>query len=253
MDLVEDLSGRLRSLRQQVAKATRYRRLRTEVRQGEVYLGLARYAGLAGDRRVLGERLRAATQTEETKRKELERYDADIESHRETVDLLDSALGGLRDELAEMEASRREQESARMYQGRESEQLRERIQRLSADREQAQRDLMRVWFAFRMTREHDEIAASAQTIRSDAEQAEQIAETAEVAVSKRRKEIEETKTSVLMVRQLARIARIARPVDRPRDIQDRIADVSFRIRWRRTQSPIMRRRWGSQNLGRFCD
>ncbi len=232
MDLVEDLSGRLRSLRQQVAKATRYRRLRTEVRQGEVYLGLARYAGLAGDRRVLGERLRAATQTEETKRKELERYDADIESHRETVDLLDSALGGLRDELAEMEASRREQESARMYQGRESEQLRERIQRLTADRDQAQRDLDAGLVRLQeLMQEHDEIADSAQTIRSDAEQAEQMAETAEVAVSKRRKEIEETKASVLdLVRQLARdrANRTASELRRE-DIQDRIADVSFRI------------------------
>ena len=36
-DLVEDLAGRLRALKRQVNKATRYRRLRTEVKHGEVY------------------------------------------------------------------------------------------------------------------------------------------------------------------------------------------------------------------------
>ena len=82
-DLVEDLSSRLRSLKRQVAKATRYRRLRTEVKQGEVYLGLAKYSGLAGDRRAIAERLRSTVTLEESKRRELERQDEEIGSKRD--------------------------------------------------------------------------------------------------------------------------------------------------------------------------
>ena len=87
-DLVEDLSTRLRSLRRQVTKATRYRRLRTEVKQGEVFLGVARYSALAGDRRAIAERLRNTTTTEQAKRRELERQDEEIGSKREAVEVL---------------------------------------------------------------------------------------------------------------------------------------------------------------------
>jgi chromosome segregation protein len=115
-DLVEDLASRLRSLKRQVTKATRYRQLRTEVRQGEIFLGVARYSGLSGDRKALSESLRAVSTVEQTKRRELERQDQEIGSKRDAVEVLESIVGGLRDELSELEATRREQESARLYQ-----------------------------------------------------------------------------------------------------------------------------------------
>jgi len=231
-DLVDDLSSRLRALRRQVAKATRYRRLRTEVRQGEVYLGLARYSGLAGDRKVLSERLRTATQTEETKRRELERQDVDIGKHREAVEVLEASVGSLRDELAEMEASRREQESARLYQGRESQQLQERIDRLIAASEQAQLDL-EVGASRRKEAqgEHDKVVDSSQSVRDQAEQTQALADVAEKVVVERRKTIEDTKSSVLdLVRRLARdqANREASKL-RHEDVEARIADLTFRV------------------------
>jgi chromosome segregation protein len=231
-DLVEDLSSRLRTLRRQVAKATRYRRLRTEVRQGEIYLGLTRYSGLAGDRRVLGERLRTATQTEETKRRELERQDVDIHAQREAVEVLEAGVGVLRDELAEMEASRREQESARMYQGRESQQLQERINRLRATHDQANQDLA-IGLARReeAQAEHDKVASSATSIRTQASQAEAVANDAEAVVLERRRAIDDFKATVLdLVRQLAR-DRANRDASKLRreDVDNRIADLCFRV------------------------
>lgn len=231
-DLVEDLSGRLRALRRQVAKATRYRRLRTEVRQGEIYLGLARYSGLAGDRRVLGEQLRTATQTEDTKRRELERQDVDIEAQRQAVEVLEAGVGTLRDELAELEASRREQESARMYQGRESQQLQERIERLQATRDQAKQDLA-TGLARReeAQSEYDKVANSAASIRAQASEAAIVANEAEAVVLQRRRTIDDSKTVVLdLVRQLAR-DRANRDASKLRreDVDNRIADLGFRI------------------------
>ena len=231
-DLVDDLSSRLRSLRRQVAKATRYRRLRTEVRQGEIYLGLARYSGLVGDRRALSERLRAATQTEEAKRRELERQDVDIEKHREAVEVLETALGALRDELGELEASRREQESARLYQGRESQQLHERIERLTTACDQAKRDLDTGAKRRKEAQaEHDLVVQSAQLVRNNADTASEAADDAEKTVLACRRAIEDTKTQVMdVVRQLAR-DRANREASKLRreDVDGRIADLTFRL------------------------
>ena len=144
--------------------------------------GLARYSGLAGDRRALSERLRAATQTEEVERRELERQDVDIGTHREAVDLLEASLGQLRDELAELEASRREQESARLYQGRESQQLQERIERLTAACDQSKRDLEAGSARRKEAQaEHDQVVESSKSVRMKADTAKAAAESAEVA------------------------------------------------------------------------
>jgi len=231
-DLVDDLSTRLRSLKRQVTKATRYRRLRTEVKQGEVYLGLAKYSGLAGDRRAIAERLRATTTTEESKRRELERQDEEIGSKREAVDVLESVLGGMRDELAEMEATRRERESARMYQGREASQLTERIERLSGAKESAEQEL-KVSSERRQEAqlEYERVDGAAGDIRGRVDEAMTVADSAEGAVRLRREKIEGAKAEVLeLIRALAR-DRASKEAGRLRreDVEGRIADLGFRI------------------------
>jgi len=231
-DLVEDLAGRLRSLKRQVNKATRYRRLRTEVKQGEVYLGLARYGGLAGDRKVVAERLRTTTQTEEAKRRELSRQDEEIGTHREAVEVMEQALGDLRDELGELEATRRERESARMYQGREASQLTERIERLSRAKEDSEKEL-----AISQARrseaqaEVDGVSASADGVREEVTRAVALADDADRTVQSRRARIEAAKAEVLdLIRSLAR-DRASKEASRLRkeDINGRIADLAFRI------------------------
>ena len=231
-DLVEDLAGRLRALKRQVNKATRYRRLRTEVKQGEVYLGLARYGGLAGDRKVVAERLWTTTQTEEAKRRELARQDEEIGTHRDAVEVMEQALGDLRDELGELEATRRERESARMYQGREASQLTERIERLSRAKEDSEKELS-VSQARRVEAqaEVDGVRASADGVRERVSEAVALADQAELAVQSRRQRIESAKAEVLeLIRSLAR-DRASKEASRLRkeDINGRIADLGFRI------------------------
>jgi chromosome segregation protein len=231
-DLVEDLTGRLRSLKRQVTKATRYRSLRTEVRQGEIYLGLSRYAALAADRKALSERLRTSSTTEEAKLRELERQESGILEAREAVDVLDSGVGVLRDQLGDLEATRREQESARLYQGRESEQLLERIERLGASRLQAEADL-KVSSERRSESqaEHDKVLLVASTANETAEAAATVAADAEKTVQARRAEIDDAKSLVLdMVRSLAR-DRASKEAARQRriDVEERLADLDFRI------------------------
>jgi chromosome segregation protein len=231
-DLVDDLSGRLRSLKRQVNKATRYRQLRTEVRQGEIFLGVARYSGLSGDRKALSETLRTVSNTEEAKRRELERQDLEIASKREAVGLFEGVVGTLRDELGELEATRREQESARLYQGRESSQLAERIERLVASRETSEGEL-RTNSATRAAaqEQHDKVESSAASVRIRVEQSAQAADEAEEAVSIRRRKIEVTKGEVLdYIRSLARDrANVESGRLRREDLEGRNADLGFRI------------------------
>ena len=238
-DLVEDLTGRLRSLKRQVAKATRYRGYRTEVRQGEIYLGLSRYSALAADRKALSERLRASSTTEEAKLRELERQESGILEARETVDVLESGVGSLRDQLGDLEATRREQESARLYQGRESEQLLERIERLGASRLQAEADLQVSSERRKESEaEHGKVLVVASTANETAEAAAGVAAEAEQTVQQRRSQIDEEKALVLdMVRSLAR-DRASKEAARQRriDVEERLADLSFRLQLARDAS-----------------
>lgn len=231
-DLVEDLASRLRSLKRQVTKATRYRQLRTEVRQGEIFLGVARYSGLSADRKAISERLRAVSNSEQAKRRELERQDQEIGSKRESVELLENVVGGLRDELGELEATRREQESARLYQGRESQQLHERIERLTRAVEQAEAE--HASSAERKAEaeaQHAEVAGSAEAVRAAVVAANAADRMAEDAVRLRRKSIDGTKAEVLNhIRSLAS-DRASKEASRLRrqDLEGRISDLDFRM------------------------
>jgi len=231
-DVVEDLAGRLRSLKRQVSKATRYRRLRTEVRQGEIFLGVARYAALAGDRKALSERLRTISSVEQAKRRELERQDQEIQSKRESVTVIETAVGLLRDELGELEASRREQESARLYQGRESQQLQERIERLTNVIAEAEGEhALSVERRVEAENQHAAVAGAAAAIRDNATATKTALALSEDAVRTRRAAIEVIKADVLeCIRTLAR-DRASREASKLRraDLNSRRADLDFRI------------------------
>lgn len=231
-DVVDDLASRLRSLKRQVSKATRYRRLRTEVRQGEIFLGVARYAALAADRKALSERLRAVSSVEQGKRRELERQDQEIQSKRDSVTVLESAVGLLRDEAGELEASRREQESARMYQGRESQQLQERMERLTRVIAEAEGEhALSVERREEAEKQHSAVAGTATTVRENVDSTQSALVVAEAAVQHRRADIEVIKADVLeCIRSLAR-DRASKEASKLRraDIDTRRADVEFRM------------------------
>jgi chromosome segregation protein len=126
-EVTEELAGRLRSLARQVEKANLYRRLKSEMRQGEIFLGLARYAGLAGDRKALTERLGAARTDEEARVREVATREEEIHSARQELEVLETGFQRLKDDQSELEATRREKESARQYQSREADTLEKRI------------------------------------------------------------------------------------------------------------------------------
>lgn len=140
-DVVDGLQKRLRSLSRQVERASRYRQYRSRERQAELFLGLARYSGLIGDRRALGEQLRAAKSDEEQLQRALTRRERELKERRDGVSLQEAGVGSLRDELADLEATRREKESARLYQAREQENLRRRLEVISGQLAQSNEEL----------------------------------------------------------------------------------------------------------------
>ena len=139
-DVVDGLEKRLRSLARQVERASRHRRLRSRERQGELFLGLARYSALIGDRRALGEQIRSAKTAEEQLQRALNRREIELKERRAGLTVLDTGVGRLRDELSDLEGNRREQESARQYQAKEQENLRRRLENLAAQISQAREE-----------------------------------------------------------------------------------------------------------------
>ncbi len=135
--VVEELELRLTQLAKQVDRAARYRRLRAIVRQASLFLVLSRYGGLMADRRVLARDHRGAKLQLEQRERSLQRATTDLQREREQAEVVERVVGGLRDRLAELEASRRELESARQYQDREKVDLQERAERLAEEALQA--------------------------------------------------------------------------------------------------------------------
>ena len=132
-EVADDMGRRLRSLERQVERAARYRRLRAQVRQEEIFLGLARFAALSGDRRALVGDLRAARAAEDAAGRELRAREATLSGVRERIAVADAVVGELRDAFAELEAQRREAESARHYQSKAREDLLGRLQHLEGE------------------------------------------------------------------------------------------------------------------------
>lgn len=131
--VVEELEERLEHLGRQVDRAARYRRYRAITRQGTVFLALARYSALQGDRQALLARERETRGEAEKRQREVDRQEGQLTREREEVDVQERVVGDQRDRLAELEAQRRELESARMYQDRERRDLGARSQRLAAE------------------------------------------------------------------------------------------------------------------------
>jgi len=146
-DLTDEMAKRLRTLERQVQKAAKYRRLRAWVRQGEIFLSLAKFNGLTGDRKAYFAQLREAKQQLEIESREVLRKEKELGLEREEVLVVEAVVGKIRDELSEMEARRREEESARHYQAREAADLKvrqdasgEELKRLSDQKTQTQRE-----------------------------------------------------------------------------------------------------------------
>ncbi len=136
--VVEELELRLEQLGRQVDRAARFRRLRAIVRQGSLFLALVRYAALMADRRVLNADKRAAKLDLERRERSLKLAERDLARDKEQATVAEHVVGGLRDQLAELEAKRRELESARQYQQRERVDLEGRAERLARETQQGQ-------------------------------------------------------------------------------------------------------------------
>jgi len=135
--VVEELEQRLEQLAKQVDKAARFRRLRAIVAQTSLLLALARFGALRQDRTALNGEARAASGERERRERQLALATVELAREKEQAEVVDAVVGGLRDQLAELEATRRELESARQYQERERADLLERARRLGTELDQA--------------------------------------------------------------------------------------------------------------------
>jgi chromosome segregation protein len=136
--VVEELELRLAQVGKQVDLAARFRRLRAIVRQASLLLAVAKYSGLMADRRALGRDRRTAQLELEQRERALQRAAGDLTRDREQAEVVEGVVGGLRDRLSELEATRRELESARQYQDRERDDLDDRAQRLAVQVREAE-------------------------------------------------------------------------------------------------------------------
>lgn len=131
--IVEELAERLEAISRQVERAARYRRYRAMVRQGSILGSLSRFSGLIEDRRALVRKERESAAELERQSREVAHAESELVRHREAVEVEERVTGDLRDRISEMEASRRELESALLYQGRERRDLEERATRLAKE------------------------------------------------------------------------------------------------------------------------
>jgi chromosome segregation protein len=197
-DAVARLGKRMRSLERQVVKAMRYRRLRSYVRQGELHLGLCRYAGLVGDRRALSGKLRAAEAAEAEITLDVQRRETSLKEVRASANALEAQAAVIRDEGAEVEASRREREQARKYHEREHGELVERIGVLGVRGEESARS--RDAAAGRLAeaeKERDDVQSRVTAIEAELDEARADVRSAEGTVRERRRRIDQAKAAVL--------------------------------------------------------
>ncbi len=135
-DVVAGHANRLQTLEKQVVKAVKHRRMTTLIRQGEVFLGLAKYAGLAGDRKVLMEQSRTALNDELAAKRTVERALEAQVTLRARQQKSEDEIAVVRERRAELEASRRERISGRDHLIREKTGLHERQRLMTARRSQ---------------------------------------------------------------------------------------------------------------------
>ena len=138
-DLAEEMGRRLRVLERQVEKAARHKRYSAQIRQGEIFLGLVQYNELLLDRRALGQRSGTESARARAFAKELEQREHELAGRKQEIGVLSRAVAQLRERLSELEATRRETESARHYQDKEARDLETRQQVLEHDLAEARK------------------------------------------------------------------------------------------------------------------
>ncbi|MDP2315453.1 MAG: chromosome segregation protein SMC [Pseudomonadota bacterium] len=132
-DLADEMGRQLRSAERQVQRIGRWRMLQARLRQQEILVSMARCSGLVGDRKALAEQVRTLEKEVGEGNRAVERHEQELAERRKSQEALDEEAGRIRDRLAEVEAQRRVEESAAVYQARESSAGKERLQRLATD------------------------------------------------------------------------------------------------------------------------
>ncbi|MFN7147059.1 MAG: AAA family ATPase, partial [Myxococcota bacterium] len=135
-DLAEEMSRQLRAAERQVQRIARWRMLGTKLRQQEILVAMSRCAGLVADRKVLAEQVRTHGQEAAEGNRAVERHEHELAERRKATESLEEEAGRVRDRLAEVEAQRRVEESAAVYQVRETTGGKERLARLFKDVEE---------------------------------------------------------------------------------------------------------------------
>lgn len=135
-DLHDGLGREMKSAERQVQRALRAKNLGARFRQEELHLALARFGTLAADRKALLERLRAATTELEEVQRAVARHEEELVQRRQLHEAAEAEAGRVRDRLNELEAQRRVEESARIFQEREQQKDATRLAQLDRDQEE---------------------------------------------------------------------------------------------------------------------
>ncbi|GDX82862.1 hypothetical protein LBMAG42_46730 [Deltaproteobacteria bacterium] len=193
-DLHDDLGRQLKGAERQVQRALRAQNLGARFRQEELTLALARFGGLAADRKVLNERLRAANTELEEAGRAVARHDEELERRRGLHEAAEAEAGRVRDRLNEVEAQRRVEDSARVFQERETEKDTARLKQLDRDQE-VQRQERDTAGAEAETAETASMAAEGELsrVRADAEAAQRALQEAHVASAAAKERLERAK------------------------------------------------------------
>lgn len=227
-DVAEEMGRRLRTLERQVEKAARYRRLHARVRQGELYLGLVQYNELLQDRRAIGQRLNQARADTEALTRDLDQRDHELQGRRDEIAIMAKVVSDLRDQLSELEASRRETESARHYQDKEARTLSNRLDVLAHDLSDARR--VRLESSTEADRLHVEATDARAALRDRTQILSELNASAQVEgreLQRVRVEVEGLKkrTLSLVTGLVRRRAMLDSQGDRTRETQQRIASL----------------------------
>ena len=107
-DVADEMARRVRALGRQVKKSALFRRHRAIVKQRETALAMAKYGGLAGDRRALRAKVRTAEGTLDNARRARVRREEDLRLRREELAVVEAGAEQWRDEVAELDATTRE-------------------------------------------------------------------------------------------------------------------------------------------------
>ncbi len=193
-DLHDELARTMKSAERQVQKSLRAQSLDARLRQVELAVALARFGGLAADRKALTERLRGALADLEEATRSMSRHDEELGRRRAVYEAAEAEAGRQRDELNRVEADRRVEESAAVYQAREIQAGTDRLGQLARDLEdqRQERDA-----AAAEAEAAGRVAAEAQSqlgqVRAEADEAARQLQAAHAAVGEARRGLEVAK------------------------------------------------------------